>query len=301
MTDGFERLVGEVEGVAAIEVDVVRCRREHELLDLADVALPDGRDQRPLGAVRAPRLDEPPIPPGQSFGRLPGRTEGRLREPRGMTADIVGEEAQRVDHRQRSVLDGQMRQQVGHAREDGHPAAPALGPVPVTELVGDAQDPIVAVGQFEQRLDRLRQHEREIVLEPVAESPFPPLGDRPWRTRLHEHVVTDDRHVERSAVVSPRVEGAAAGEIEAGVVPMTGHHAGLERALVEREAEVRAAVLDGVGFVVEPHRHDRQGADLADQLTLLAQLRRRSDPRALRHAILLWACGAAHVRKHLLL
>src|SRR5262252_766041 len=45
-------------------------------------------------------------------------------------------------------------------------------------------------------------------------------------------------------VVCPQVEGAAAFEIEAGVVPVTGQDSVLEAAAFEREAHVRATIVE---------------------------------------------------------
>src|SRR5439155_27180510 len=57
-------------------------------------------------------------------------------------------------------------------------------------------------------------------------------------------------HLDREAaqVVRPLVEGAAAAEVEPGVVPVAGQHAVTDAAAMEREAHVRAAVVH------RPHR-----------------------------------------------
>src|SRR5262249_20164799 len=46
-------------------------------------------------------------------------------------------------------------------------------------------------------------------------------------------------------VIRPQIEGAAAFEIEAGVVPMAGQDAILDAAPLEREAHVRATIVEG--------------------------------------------------------
>ena len=55
-------------------------------------------------------------------------------------------------------------------------------------------------------------------------------------------------HLDREGrrVVRPEIESAAAFEVEAGVVPMTGQDPVLDAAPVEREAHVRATVVEGV-------------------------------------------------------
>ena len=55
-------------------------------------------------------------------------------------------------------------------------------------------------------------------------------------------------------------------------MPMTGDEPGLDRALMEREAEVRTPVLDRVrGALVPEHDHGHR-ADLGDQPPRLLQL-----------------------------
>ena len=51
------------------------------------------------------------------------------------------------------------------------------------------------------------------------------------------------------------------------MVPVARDQPGLDRALVEREAQVRAAVLDRPGAVLVPEHDDRQRADLGEQPT----------------------------------
>src|SRR5262249_56024970 len=46
-------------------------------------------------------------------------------------------------------------------------------------------------------------------------------------------------------VVRPQIEGAAAFQIEAGVVPMTGQDAVLDAAALERKTHVRATIVEG--------------------------------------------------------
>src|SRR5262249_38696292 len=46
-------------------------------------------------------------------------------------------------------------------------------------------------------------------------------------------------------IVRPQVEGAAAFEVEAGVVPVTGQDSVLDTAALEREAHMRATIVEG--------------------------------------------------------
>ena len=60
-----------------------------------------------------------------------------------------------------------------------------------------------------------------------------------------DDAILDDRGVGLD-VVGPGIERAAALQIEAGVMPMAGEDAVGDAPLVQREAHVRAAVVDGV-------------------------------------------------------
>ena len=93
----------------------------------------------------------------------------------------------------------------------------------------------------------------DALLEPVPEPATQPADGIGIGARADEDVVSRDLHVEAGGVVGPRVERASAGQVEAGVVPVAGHEPRLDRALVEGEAEVRAAVLDAVGHPVVPY------------------------------------------------
>ncbi len=86
--------------------------------------------------------------------------------------------------------------------------------------------------------------------------------------RLDEDVAAVDRHQEAAeGVVGEGIEGAAAREVEPGVVPVAGDQPGFDRPLVQREAHVRAPVLDRPGAVLTPEDDDRQVADLGQQPT----------------------------------
>ena len=95
---------------------------------------------------------------------------------------------------------------------------------------------------------------------------------------LHEDVAVAHRGREAAGVVRPHVERASRHQIEAGVMPVTGDETGLDRALVEGEAQVGAPVLDGVRGALVPEHHDRHRADLGEEAALLLQLGERPGP-----------------------
>ena len=66
------------------------------------------------------------------------------------------------------------------------------------------------------------------------------------RRDVHVDLAVLDLDREAAQLVGPLVEGAAAAEVEARVMPVAGEDPVRDRAAVEREAHVRAAVVDGV-------------------------------------------------------
>ena len=77
------------------------------------------------------------------------------------------------------------------------------------------------------------------------------------------------------SVVGELVERAAGAEVEARVVPVAGEDAVRDRAAVEREAHVRAAVVDGVHGVPVGEEAERVAVDVDDEAAGFAQLGER--------------------------
>jgi hypothetical protein len=73
-------------------------------------------------------------------------------------------------------------------------------------------------------------------------------------------------------VVRPQIEGAAAFEIEAGVVPMTGQDAVLDAAALEREAHVRTPIIEGEDAPAVVHDKDRTTPAVENEPALRLQL-----------------------------
>src|SRR5262245_16807269 len=91
----------------------------------------------------------------------------------------------------------------------------------------------------------LGDDEAEVVGEAVPKPLLPVRGGIGMTERgLHPDVAI--AHFDRACrhVVRPQVEGAAAFEIEAGVVPMTGQDTVLDAAALEREPHVRATIVE---------------------------------------------------------
>src|SRR5262249_1546772 len=66
-------------------------------------------------------------------------------------------------------------------------------------------------------------------------------------------------------VVRPQIKGAAAFEIKAGMVPMTGQNAVLDAAPLEREAHVRATIVESEHATIVVDDKDRTMAAVEDE------------------------------------
>src|SRR5690349_11528838 len=65
------------------------------------------------------------------------------------------------------------------------------------------------------------------------------------RARRDPDLAVTNRHWRSREIVGPEVEGTASGNVKSRVVPVTGQDAVLHCASVQRETQVRAAVVDG--------------------------------------------------------
>ena len=268
----LERLVGEVERVALVDEDVVGGGGEHHGVDVGGRRAGDGRGQHPLGRIGRARLDEPAVPLGQPLGRQLRGGEGRLGEAGRVATGVAAHEGEGVHEGERPVGRVEVGQHVGHRHQHGEAAPPALRPVAHAVFEAGGHDGGAARIGLEQPERGLGGDEREAVLQPVGQAPAQ-LPDRVGRRAAsHPHVVAVHLDVEGDGVVGPRVEGAARRQVEAGVVPVAGEQAGLDGALVEGEAEVRAAVLDGPRPALVPDHHHRDRAELREKAPVALQL-----------------------------
>src|SRR5215472_2774150 len=108
---------------------------------------------------------------------------------------------------------------------------------------------------------------REAVVEPLA-----PMRSRiavaeggPYPDFAVTHLGGAGRHV-----VCPQIEGTAAREIEAGVVPVAGQGAVLDAAAIQRKAHMRAAIVEceDTIFVVDDEYRSMRPVDDQSPLRL---------------------------------
>ncbi len=156
------------------------------------------------------------------------------------------DEREPVHERERTVGVVEGGQQVRHRDEHREARAPAAVAVRRAEVDAGAHDLGRAHARVEQAEHRLGDDERDAVLETFAQ-PRLQVTDRVGvGARSHHDRAVAHVGVEAARVVGPEVERAARHEVEARVVPVARDEAGFDRALVQREAEVRAAILDRV-------------------------------------------------------
>ena len=113
--------------------------------------------------------------------------------------------------------------------------------------------------------------------EIVGEAVFKPLTQVRGGIGMTERGLHPDvpiAHLDRAGrhVVRPQVEGAAAFEIEASVVPMAGQDAVRDAAALEREAHVRATIVEGEDPPAVVDNEDRTMATVDNEPPLRLQL-----------------------------
>src|SRR5215218_7424225 len=87
------------------------------------------------------------------------------------------------------------------------------------------------------------------------------------RREVHPHLAVSNLHREDARLVGELVEGPAALQIEAGVVPVTGQDAVSYRPAVQRESHMGAAVVHSVYLAAVEEERERVTGDTDVHLT----------------------------------
>jgi hypothetical protein len=115
----------------------------------------------------------------------------------------------------------------------------------------------------------LGDDEAEVVGETVGKPLTPVRGGIGMAERgLHPDFAVTQFDREDRYVVCPKIKGTAAFQIEAGVVPMTGQDAVLDTAPLEREAHVRATIVEREDAAAVVDNKDRTMTAVHDEPTL---------------------------------
>ncbi len=280
--EGLERLVDEVERVAAVQVAVVGRRREEHVGQL----LPRGpganrRDERPLRAVGVAHLDEAAEPTPQPLGLQVGARQRIEREPRWLHRRIGGDIGKAVIEGGGALVTLQPREQVHQARERRQPTEPAATPPQRAELEPGAKGVGAAGVSLGEPDRRLGENERDVPPQPVVQA-LPLVRERVHRRRqIDVDVVALDLHREPAQVVRPLVERATGAQVEARVVPVAGEDPVGDRAAMERKAHVRTAIVDGVDLAALREQADRVAVEVDDEPAGRVQLVERGGASAL--------------------
>ena len=183
--------------------------------------------------------------PALEHGQIGLAGEGSAIPPRRLTRTVRSDPAGTMEQGEVSFLLRQHRQQVAEGCKDRQADTPA---VPVLEPE-ECDLPDDLRGWHARRqltLDGLGDDQVEIVGEALLQAPMPMSGwvgmaegrPHPYLTRLAD-LDRASRHV-----IGPEIEGAAAGEIEPGMMPVTGQDPICDAAALQREAHVRAPVVE---------------------------------------------------------
>ncbi len=176
-------------------------------------------------------------------------------------------ERQSVNQRQRPVGGIEPRQQVRHGHQHRQPGAPPGPSMGGAEL--DAQPHRFGKRRLgkrrpvlEQTEDRLGGDQRQVLLESFGQSGQPCARWVTGRRRQDEDPAVADLHRIGADVVGEGIQGAARAQVEAGVVPVARDQSVFNRASMEREAQVGATIVDGVGPTPMPDDTDPVAPDL---------------------------------------
>ena len=233
----LRRLVHKVQRVAAVgEGAIGRGVQQHPRHPRRrDLGL-DRRRQRSLGPVAM--ADQNPVPePALERAGVDGRAfQGPPDTARRLPGAIGGHPANAVKQREVGLFGGQVGEQVGERRQHRQPGPPAVavtGPEP-RRLADQAR-------RFDPGCPRpengLSNHEGDVVLHAVAKFPKP-VGRlvRPGALIGDPHLAVRDLDVRRGDVVGPKIECAAAGDVETRVVPVAREDPVFHRSPVKGES-----------------------------------------------------------------
>jgi hypothetical protein len=284
VVEDLERLVGEIDGMAFVDEHVIRDRRAHDGGQFGWSGAPrHGRCQHPLGAVSTSGIDETPVPTIEPRGGY-GGVERRQGEAGRVAPGITRDEGESVDQSQGPVAGVEDRKDVGHGGEHGQARSPALLAITDSELhpgTDHRRRAFVGAENLEQSEDGLGRDQRESVLQPVSETDHVVSSRISAGPNDHEDIIAIQFDLVSADVVSKGVQGPPGLQIEASVVPVTREESVLDGPSMERESQVRATVIEGIGIAIGPEDTDRLGVHLSGQTSTGSKLVDRTDSGSL--------------------
>ena len=124
-----------------------------------------------------------------------------------------------------SVLGSQVRQEVHHAGVHGQSLPPPRPPVSAAELQPDAERFGGIFPAAEQPDGRLGHDQRDVALQPISQALAQVSRTVLPRREIDPYLAVSDLHRKDARLVGKLVEGSAALEVEAGVMPVAGEDA----------------------------------------------------------------------------
>ena len=186
-----------------------------------------------------------------------------------------------VEQGEAGLLLRQPGHQIAQSREDGQADPPSVSMVRA-EQCDLAQHRRGWLARGEEATHRLGDDQIQLVGQAVRQPPAP-VAHRvgPVEYGLYPDINPADFDRTGGHVVGPQVERAAAGQIEPGVMPMAGQDAVLDRAAVEREAHVRAPVVESADTTILADHEHRPVGFPQHYAALGLQFRERADANEL--------------------
>src|SRR5262249_5737887 len=197
---------------------------------------------------------------------------GRPSPPRRLAVAVRRHAARAVEQGEIGFLLWQHGQEIGERREDRETHAPAVAVLRAEQRhLSHDVGPRYVGGEL--TMHGLGDDEAEVVGEAVRKPLTPVRGGIGMTERgLHPDVAIAHLDSADQYAVRPQIEGAAAFQIEAGVVPMTGQDAVLDAAALERKTHVRATIVEGEDAPAVVDDEDRPMATVHNEPALCLQL-----------------------------
>jgi hypothetical protein len=139
---------------------------------------------------------------------------------------------------------------------DGQPGAPAASPVLGSEFETGREGFNGVAPVFQQDQDSLANNEGYIPFQPDFQPFALVLAGIGMGGQVYPEFIAAYFDGEAANIVGELVEGSAAFEVEAGVMPVAGEDAVFDRAAIQGKAHVGAAVVYGVDFVIVGEQGD---------------------------------------------
>ena len=259
--DGVEQLagfVGKVERVADVHEGVVGRSRKDQVGKLLLVEAGGGSGaQTPFCSVARADFGETSEPGAKLLWTVFVGVECRNVEVGRLTLHAARDMHDSLVERARSISSVEVRQHVRHRSQNRQPAGPSGGAILDAKAGRLCQDQVFA-SCLAQTDHRLGDHQPQVLLKPLRQLARA-VGDRfllLWLGVEPDFAVANLR-AECGHVVGKQVKGASAGEVELGMVPVTGQDAIGDGPLAQWKAHMRTAVIDRKDLIAVPEHGSR--------------------------------------------